>query len=308
VYYGGASQTTTENNMDPNFRRQLARAFQNTEDGLAYTDFSIRSEFPLNKPQRIPIGDGLFVYYIEHNDGSTTFRLERPIAPPKRKEDRRLTGVNGRLNVDRMRSRKNGTKDGRPTTLHSRFATELWYDRTSGYCNMPFFTITGDLGRAHYPQQWAYGILPIISVRRAAEFTRTWDAELLHFNIPTDRNEMLWMASAYYVLLREGWNGGFVPNASTTRHFSALLRGVGFPLKSNDIYTIHMMTLQFFNDKRVDLTRGRITKPNGVDTTVRSLVQLWSRFADNALIKESWINKNFHQVNVTGVRFAMEHI
>ncbi|MDB4278093.1 hypothetical protein N9917_00525 [Deltaproteobacteria bacterium] len=164
------------------------------------------------------------IYASTFNDGSgPSFEVKRPGVAEK------YGGINERLKAE---------KQGKPLLINAE-ATTLRYHRDFGYCSMPFLTLYGDLGRAHYPQKWAKGLLPIIPIERFWVWFNGGPRSVLEFRTPKAL-EPGWegVVYAYIFLLMRGWDNGFVSGARSVADFWSILNNVGFVLSQGEISVV----------------------------------------------------------------------
>jgi hypothetical protein len=166
-----------------------------------------------------------------YDDGSGGAALSAPGVDPYV-----YGGCNERLNAsydryDRLHGKpKDAHRRGRlPCVVNAPKATTLTYrhDQHSG----GWTAINGDLGRAHYPQSWANGYLPLIPRSRMNTWMLSGDDNLIRFEITDDhtKEQVEAFATAYLACIIDGWSDGFVPQATRIQDYRTLLCNVGFP-------------------------------------------------------------------------------
>lgn len=143
------------------------------------------------------------------------------------------SGVNERLNAKyrrhpEQRTWKPGTPVPKPTKeslLINPAATTLDFKRDTVFCNLPFFRIDGDMGRAFPPQPWARGLLPIVPLGRVFAFAEGGNRALLEYTPPKHVDEHLIGTAAE--LLLTGWDHGFLRGVDTTQSMLRVLEAMG---------------------------------------------------------------------------------
>jgi len=192
-------------------------------------------------PRRVHRGD---IRAETYSDGSgPTFRALRP--------GTEYGGVNERLTA----------QDNGESLLINENATSLNYKRDFGFCSMPFLTIHGDMGRAHYPQKWATGLLPIIPLDHFWAWFNGAPRLVLEFR-PPHALENHWedVVYAYIFLLVHGWSYGFVSQVTGVADYWLLLNNLGFTLSQGEIHMIlHRLIADGFMEERLG---GYYTKHN----------------------------------------------
>lgn len=157
------------------------------------------------------------------------------LAPPG--EDPRLSRVkmNERLQASRARKVRMGERCHReyPCVVRAPESGSLPYLRFPG---SGFMMIDGDLGRAHYPQAWASGFLPLIPNGRLARFINDPDDRLLQVDFTgCSESQLTRVATTYLDILHFGWRDGIVPAARRPQDLQFILSSMGVHIPSRRI-------------------------------------------------------------------------
>lgn len=244
----------------------------------------VRGKFDLG----VVNGESLYVDYQEYEDGcGPTLDLYRKLDQEALSllwddELAETRGVNERL-YEYERTRQ--------LVLESQTGTRLSYERGGNFS--PFLSIYGDLARKHYPQTWAKGFLPIISIKRATFFARHPSRILLQYRVPDYVVDQVNLATHYYHLLLIGWStGGFLPVAKTKYEFLELLLLQGFDrLVAEDIDLIRSSLSSY----HVNLSR---TLGAGVEGVIKTLTEISEAFEKYAIVPSAPLPSSPHNIYI----------
>lgn len=268
----------------PKLIKQLVKEVQ-IHDKMERESWNVRTRYDFEAN-----GEELHVVYEEYGDGSgPRFRLRRQLdkgfVASLSEDERKCTcGTNERLSASEI-------EISSPVLLKDT-STNLTYSRSMRYVYKPFLMIDGDLGRSHYPQPWAKGILPIISVKRAVFFARNPSRVLLQYRVPETYIDQFELAQWYYFLLFHGWRNGFTPPARTPDQYLILLRGQGF-----DKISVH--DVESFDGPMSD-----ISEIDSARDMIYLLRAISEAFEKHAIVPSAPLPKMNHNVKIQGEEFA----
>ncbi len=130
-------------------------------------------------------------------------------------------GVNERLREARDVRKINDLNQ--KSIIHAKSARSLRFSRRGHWAQL-----NGDMGRAHLPQPWAKGVLPLFPSIRIWAMVNTENPDVLMFDMPDSVEEQIELAKAYLRLVAHGWDSGFISGPQNCADLVKILVGVGF--------------------------------------------------------------------------------